>query len=146
MVEIVIETNALIGIIIGAVGLGSAVFYNALKIKENTKSRYYQILKDLNQRFHEIQDIFDDETKFRMHVVNFALTTNQLIDLKIIPKKYVVPSFKFAFSDALWILNRMKNGVKEEEDSQDFIKFCKDNKIKETDPLVSIRTLSRKKS
>ena len=142
-----IETNALIGIIIGAVGLGSAVFYNAPKIKENTKSRYYQILKDLNQRFHEIQDIFDDETKFKMHTVNFGLTTKQLIDLKIIPKKYVVQSFKFAFSDALWILNRMEKGFEEEEeDTKDFIKFCKDNEIKETDPKISLRTLSRKKS
>jgi len=145
MVEIIIETNALIGIIIGATGLGSAIFYNALKIKQNTKARYYQILKDLHQKFHEIQDIFDDETKFRMHVSNFGFFTKQLIDLKIIPKKYVVQTFKYAFSDALWILNRMDKKFQEEEDSQDFIKFCTDNKIKETDPGISIRAVMRKK-
>jgi len=59
MVEIALDTITIIGLFISIGGLIVVIFYNALKIKQNTKSQYYQILKDLNERFWEAHEAWE---------------------------------------------------------------------------------------
>jgi len=134
MVNITIDTFTIIGLFISMGGLIAVILYNSLKIKQNTKSQYYQILKDLHERFHNIQDIQGDGPKYIMYVSNFGSFIKELIDAKIIPKKLVVTPYKYLFCETLWIYNRMDKKPRQEKDTQDFIKFCQENKFEEKKP------------
>ncbi|WP_299290519.1 hypothetical protein [Nitrosopumilus sp.] len=134
MAEITQEILMLLGVIISAGGISGAIFYNALKLKQNTKSQYYQILKDIDERHHQIEEYYDDPHKQLMHRVNFGQFMKQLIDMKIIPKKFLIQTYKYDFSDALWILNRMEERHRNEPDSIEFVKFCDENNIIESEP------------
>jgi len=124
-------TIALIGLIITAIGIIGALIYNAYNTKQNTKSRYYQILKDLEDRFHKIQDMDDTApSSYFMHVVNFAGFMIRLIKEGIIPKDLVFPQYTTIFSESLWISNLVKDKTKVE----DIIEFCKENNVKEEQP------------
>lgn len=123
----------MIGLIVGGGGIASAIFYNALKINQSTKSQYYQILKDLHLRFDEIQHN-KEGISYRMQMTNLGLFIKELIDAKIIPKKYVVQPFKFVFAESLWNIKRMSKQMTQEHDIKKFVEFCEKNKITEDQP------------
>ena len=103
-------------------------------IKQNTKAQYYQILRDLEEKFHVIQDNRNDGPKYRMYTTNLGQFIKRLIDSKIIPKAYVLQPYKFVFTEALWNINRASDDLKKEPDTKEFIEFCKENNIQEMEP------------
>lgn len=133
MTEITFDPITLIGMLVGAGAIASGIFYNALKIKQNTKSQYYQILKDLHEWFNNIQKNQKDVTVYRMETTNLGLFIKELIDAKIIPKKYVLQPYKFVFAESVWNIKRMDKRMTEEHDTKEFLKFCEENNIKETE-------------
>jgi len=133
MVEIVFDTYTIIGLFISIGGLIAVVLYNALKIKQNTKSQYYQVLKDLDKRFHDIQNIDSDGTRYLMNVHNFGHFIKELIDAKIVPKKLVLQPYKILLGETFWIIQHL-HLFEQEKDAISFVKFCQDNHIEEKSP------------
>jgi len=134
MAEIIFDPITLIGILVSAGAISSGIFYNARKINQNTKARYYQILKDLYERFNNIQNNQENALVYRMEMTNFGLYIKDIIDVKIIPKKYVLQPLKYVFAESLWTLKRMDKPMIDEYDTKDFFKFCEENNIKELKP------------
>jgi len=134
---------ALIAVIITGIGVAIAVFFNIRATRQNTKSQYYQIMKDLEERFHQIRDLTENDLpKYAMHTCNFAQFMVELIDQKIVPKKMVYPNYQPIFGEALWILNNITN--KEiKKDCKEFLDFCNENDIKEE--RISKSRLSKNK-
>ena len=86
-------TIALIGIILTGIGIGVGLYFNIRATHQNTKSRHYQILKDNEERFHQIDglDKDGDPRTYFMHICNFATHLHQLIDYNICPKNLILP-------------------------------------------------------
>lgn len=124
----------MLGVLVSAGGLGIVIFYNALKVKQNTKSRYYTILKDLHDRFHQIHEANEDEGLYRAKMLNFALFMEHLIQLNIINKKDIIKQYETVFSQAFWLYKNIDE-IDLLAGDKEFIKFCEKNKIKEIKPL-----------
>jgi len=124
-----VGTIALIGVIITGIGIGIGLYFNIRAINQNTKSRYYQILKDNDERFHQIHslDKDSDPRTYLMHITNFATHLYQLIDEGICPKNFILPHRSRTLSEALWII---KNATKLEKEFPEYVKFCNDNNLK----------------
>lgn len=121
----------LIGVILTGIGVGIAIFFNIRATKQNTKSHLYQIIRDLESRFHEVESIPKEETtKYLMYSGNYATFIFDLIKLGILEKEVVLEQYTRQLSHGLWIFNNVV--TKEIKDSvQDYIKFCNENKIEE---------------
>jgi len=129
---------AIIGVIISATGITSGFVYNARSIQQNTRTRYYQIQKDLQKEFHEIMVLKTDDNKTHtLRLANFAVFLVKLVNRKMMPKEYIFPHYDDVFSQALWIYNYAiiksdREGLKEERKMVE--EFCKENNIKEENP------------
>jgi len=133
VVEVV--TIALIGVIITGIGIGIGLYFNIRATNQNTKSRYYQILKDNEERFHQIQSLdkdADPRTYF-MHTSNFATFLYQLVEEGICPKDLIM-EYRETLGEGLWVI---KNVTSLEKEFLKYIKFCEDNKIKPKMPSRS---------
>ena len=131
MVESVVI--AIIAVILSGIGITVGFFYNAHSIQQNTKTRYYQISKDLLDRFQEIENISDKKSiEYKSKINNFAFFMILLIKRKILPKEYIFPEYNYIFQNALWVINRESPTIKANLGA--VIDFCQKNKIPEEKP------------
>ena len=121
----------LIGVILTGIGVAIAIFFNIRATKQNTKSHLYQVIKDLDDKFHEIENIPRKQiTKYMMYSGNHAGFIFDLVGFGILDKKLVLENYKQRLGCGLWIFNNLV--TKEIKDScKDYIKFCNDNNVKE---------------
>lgn len=142
-------TIATIGVIISAIGITSGFVYNAWSIQQNTRTRYYQILKDVEKEFQEIE-ILDHKNSVvhAMRISNFGVFLIKLANRNMIPEDYLYPPYHSIFAECLWIFNHVligKDSITTKEERIILEEFCKKNKIKEENPKLDSRPSRLKK-
>ena len=129
---------AIIGVIISAIGITGGFVYNAKTTQQNTRMQYYQVLKDVEKEFHEIERFQSEDIRHHaMRTNNFAVFLIKLINRKMVPKEYIYPQYDTVFQETLWIQKKMMKrndtlgSTKEIEAVEG---FCKENNIQEKNP------------
>ena len=123
----------MVGILIAAAGIIIAAVYNTLNIIQNTRVHRYEVLKNPYDKFHNIQKNTTDGTKYQMEIINLATFMQEIIDLKIIPKDFVLTQMKGVFMEVLWIANHTPD-FGNDIDNRSFFEFYKKNNIQEKIP------------
>ena len=120
---------AIVAVILSGIGITVGFVYNARSIQQNTKTRYYQIAKDLLAKFHHIDDIsYSDPNGYFSATNNFTMFMVTLVAKGIVPKNYILPVFQDTFAESLWIINHTAIPKKM---MISVSKFCADNNIQE---------------
>jgi len=79
---------AIIGVMISAVGITIGFLYNARSIRQNTRTRYYQIQKDIEKRYHEAMVMYNEDAAEReLRIINLAIFLIKIVNREMIPKK-----------------------------------------------------------
>jgi len=124
---------AIVTIILSAIGITGGFLYNAHSINQNTKTLYYQISKDLLEKFQNIElTATTDPIAYKSEINNFALFMVKLVKRGILPKEYIFPEYSYTFEYSFWIINRGEPILK--QNFNDVINFCKENEIQEKEP------------
>jgi len=131
---------ALIGVIISAMGITIGLLYNARSIKQNTRTRYYQIQKDIEKEYHKVMvENFEDDGIMSVRINNFAIFLIKIVNRKMIPKKHILPYYDDVMGQALYVQDMLKDtlddrpGLKKEVELLQ--KFCKENNIEKDEPF-----------
>lgn len=128
-----------IGIIIAGFSVGVAIAYNAYTVNQNTKARHYQMLKDADDRFNEIQNLNkEDPRNFFAQIANFGILLVDCVNEGVTPKNLLIPRYKRVIGESLWLI---KNATKTQEENKEFIKFCESENI---DPVMPSREIMSK--
>ena len=129
---------ALIALILTGIGIFIALVFNFFATKQNSRTQLYQILKDLEDKFHKIELDFPIGTKYDfrnyfMSLINFATFMANIEKQKIIDKELLLTNYRYNFEIGLWIYNHIID-TDFQEQFEYFKKFCKENKISESSP------------
>ena len=120
-------TVGLIGVILAGIGVIVTLIFNIRATNQNTKTRHYNIIKDLTNKFKEINEQ-KNPINWIAEIVNFASHMRLLDKEKIISKKIFLKNHENIFRWALWTVNNM--GINKES-HDGLIDFCKKNNIQE---------------
>jgi len=124
---------AIIGLIITGIGLVIAILFNTLAIRSTSKIRHYEIMRNFEEKFHEIQniDLHKDPLAYPMTLVNWCTFMEQMNKEKIIPIKFL-SDYGNVFGEARWILVNLANFKKEHETSKkQYVDWCKKHGFEE---------------
>jgi len=118
-------TVAIIGLTITGIALGVAIFFNTLAIRDGSKIRHYDIMRNFEEKFHEIQDIDlqKDPRTYPIKLVNWCTFMEEMNKEKIIPIKFL-KSYDNVFGEARWIASNILS-MKKDNPYQHYIDWCK---------------------
>lgn len=134
-------TETTIGIIIAGISIGAAIAYNAYTVNQNTKARHYQMLKDADDRFGELQNLDkEDPRNFFAQLTNFGILLVDCVNEGVTPKNLLISRYKRIIGESLWLI---KNATKLQEENKEFIEFCKSENIEPVMPSREILSRGR---
>lgn len=141
-------TIALIGAILTGIGIIIAIKYNIKAINQNSKNNEYLMTKDFFEKFHEIQNIpEDDVTNYVIKINNFSQMVLDLHLAGIVNKNMITENLITVFREAYWFHNSIKDGKNKEMEK--FDQWCDENKIKPESPTEGrtqyIESITREK-
>ncbi len=132
-------TISIIALVLTGIGILVALVYNYFATKQQSRMQLYQIMKDLEDRFHKIE-VTDfpigtdyDYRNYFTSLLNFATFMANLEKLKMIDAELLLISYRYNFEIALWIKKHALNTAYP-ENLDNFDKLCKDNNIVEVEP------------
>ena len=121
------STTTLIVSIITALGVAGGLIFNAISTRNQTKIQHYQIIKELQTEFSEIDALKPGSSEYKERFVNLHEKIAHLAIYRIIPEE-IASYFDGTFPRALLLVQSdIKSGIDVKKTLPNLISWCNVN-------------------